>query len=161
MSTESAFLAALAADEDNETVRFAYADWLDDNDRPEDADRQRRWPAAKAWLVAFAARCGETCENYAEAVGHWDGRARRWVDSGVAGRWVPITYADVVRAGRDCQADPDGAAAFVQMGREAARDLLDDERCRAVGEFWDAWSVVTGVPVRGGDRQRQPFSCSC
>ena len=32
-------------------ARLVFADWLDENGEHEEADRQRKWPAAKAWLV--------------------------------------------------------------------------------------------------------------
>jgi uncharacterized protein (TIGR02996 family) len=48
------FLKALAQNEDDTTTRMVYADWLDDRGEHEESDRQRKWPAAKAWLVRFA-----------------------------------------------------------------------------------------------------------
>lgn len=38
MSDESALLAAIAANPDDDTARLAYADWLDENDRAEQAE---------------------------------------------------------------------------------------------------------------------------
>jgi uncharacterized protein (TIGR02996 family) len=38
MTDEPALLAAIAADPDDDTVRLAYADWLDEHDRPERAE---------------------------------------------------------------------------------------------------------------------------
>jgi uncharacterized protein (TIGR02996 family) len=55
MNDREAFLAALAANEDDVTTRMVYADWLDEHDEPEEADRMRKWPAAKAWLINYAA----------------------------------------------------------------------------------------------------------
>lgn len=60
MSMQRAFLKALAADEDDDATRLVYADWLDDHGEHEEADRHRRWPAAKTWLVKF-------CESNARA----------------------------------------------------------------------------------------------
>lgn len=54
MDERSAFLNALAANEDDETTRLVYADWLDEHGEHDEAARQRAWPAAKAWLVRFA-----------------------------------------------------------------------------------------------------------
>jgi uncharacterized protein (TIGR02996 family) len=53
MSLQDAFLKALAENEDDTTTRLVYADWLDDHGQHEEADRQRRWPAAREWLVRF------------------------------------------------------------------------------------------------------------
>lgn len=38
-----AFVRAIKADRYDHVTRLVYADWLDDNDRPEDANEQRRW----------------------------------------------------------------------------------------------------------------------
>jgi uncharacterized protein (TIGR02996 family) len=51
MSDRDAFLRALANDEDDTPTRLVYADWLEERGEHEEADRQRKWPAAKEWLV--------------------------------------------------------------------------------------------------------------
>jgi uncharacterized protein (TIGR02996 family) len=51
VNTPDAFLRALAQDEDDDATRLVYADWLDEHGDHEEADRQRRWPAARQWLV--------------------------------------------------------------------------------------------------------------
>jgi uncharacterized protein (TIGR02996 family) len=51
VNLRDAFLKALADNEDDTTTRLVYADWLDDQGEHEEADRQRKWPAAKEWLV--------------------------------------------------------------------------------------------------------------
>ena len=53
MDQREAFLKALAENEDDTTTRLVYADWLDEQGEHEEADRQRKWPAAKEWLVRF------------------------------------------------------------------------------------------------------------
>jgi uncharacterized protein (TIGR02996 family) len=45
------FLKSLARNEDDITTRLVYADWLDDQGEHEEAERQRKWPAAKAWFL--------------------------------------------------------------------------------------------------------------
>jgi uncharacterized protein (TIGR02996 family) len=45
------FLEALAINEDDVTTRLVFADWLDERGEHEEADRQRKWPAAKEWLA--------------------------------------------------------------------------------------------------------------
>ncbi len=55
MNAKEAFETVLQKDEDDTTTRMVYADWLDEHDQPEEADRQRKWPAAKKWLQAYAA----------------------------------------------------------------------------------------------------------
>jgi uncharacterized protein (TIGR02996 family) len=53
MTDRDKFLAALAKNEDDVTTRLVYADWLNEHGEHEEADRQRKWPAAKEWLVKF------------------------------------------------------------------------------------------------------------
>jgi len=62
--TQDQFIKALEQDEDDTVLRLAYSDWLEEHNFPEEADRQRKWPAAKAWLVKF-------CEEYNEH-SEWD-----------------------------------------------------------------------------------------
>lgn len=62
-----AFLAALAANEDDTATRLVYADWLDEHDEPEEADRMRAWPAAKEWVSNYA---GEIGISYGELMGY-------------------------------------------------------------------------------------------
>jgi uncharacterized protein (TIGR02996 family) len=60
VNLQDAFLKALAADPDDAATRLVYADWLDEHGEHEEADRQRRWPAAKEWLV----RCCKEHSRY-------------------------------------------------------------------------------------------------
>ncbi len=39
---------------DDQTTRLVYADWLEQNDQPEEADRQRKYLASERWLKNFA-----------------------------------------------------------------------------------------------------------
>lgn len=113
-------------------------------------------------MHAFADRCGETCENYGE---DWErdpatGEYRR---TGVALRWRPITYDDVIEAGRAYALAGNvdwgfwEGEAFTQVGSDTAVGLFDDE---TTALFWEHWQTVTGVSV-GPERRGTPFSCSC
>src|SRR5262245_9445707 len=51
MSERDAFLKVLSENEDDTTARLVFADWLDEHGEHEEADRHRKWPAAKQWLV--------------------------------------------------------------------------------------------------------------
>lgn len=53
MTEREVFLKMLAENEDDTAARLVYADWLDDHGEHEEADLQRKWPAAKEWLVRF------------------------------------------------------------------------------------------------------------
>ena len=71
MDERGAFLAALAANEDDVTTRMVYADWLDERGEHEEADRQRKWPAAKAWLVRFAKKYSpDPGDSYEEPISY-------------------------------------------------------------------------------------------
>lgn len=136
MSTErQAFLAALAADEDDTTTRLVFADWLDEHDEPEEADRMRKWPAAKAWLVDFAK--GHT---------HWDNPGGE------------VTAADLIAAGA-AFVDSGGLEMWYQHGSDSLQSyaFLSSNR----REFWEAWSTVTGRACPEELRDDQVFRCGC
>lgn len=63
MNLQDAFLKALADHEDDTMTRLVYADWLDEQGEHEEADRQRKWPAAKEWLVRI---CKDHSRRYGE-----------------------------------------------------------------------------------------------
>lgn len=56
MTHREAFEAHLKDNPTDWTTRLVYADWLEDNDEPEKADRQRRWKEAWTWLTEFGER---------------------------------------------------------------------------------------------------------
>ena len=53
---ERAFLNAISEDEMDHVSRCAYADWLLENDRPEEAERQRGYVPSRKWMLEFAKR---------------------------------------------------------------------------------------------------------
>lgn len=73
MNTDrEALLRALEENEDDLTTRLIYADWLDEHDEPEEADRMRAWPAAKKWLTEFSIGGHDWQEVLANAESDWD-----------------------------------------------------------------------------------------
>jgi uncharacterized protein (TIGR02996 family) len=141
MNDREPFLKALAKNEDDVLTRMVYADWLDEQGEHEEADRQRKWPAAKAWLLEFTKSINY--HGYAE-----DDEYKNPLGS-------PHTYADVIQAGHDavsgegyCFGSDDGADYF--RGERAARE-----------EFFRNWSIVTGVPVPEEVVDNPPFRCAC
>jgi len=144
MDERQAFLAALTANEDDLTTRLVYADWLDDRGEHEEADRMRKWPAAKEWLVRFARQFSSAEEDAGEPPRSYHELSQI--------NWFPVTYRNLLELGRqgvaegviDCGANEDLC--------EALR--LDDT------DFWKNWSIVTGVPVpaAAGDMR---YGCSC
>lgn len=149
MQTErDAFLAALAENPDDNATRLIFADWLDDHDQPEEADRMQRWKASKEWLTEFAGKCGTTCTNYSLDTAEEDEK------------WEPITYETVMMAAEEyASGDGDG---FCQDGSSQARDFFGKGGNRKL--FWKHWSVVTGrrpVFSRYDPKGEGLFSCSC
>jgi uncharacterized protein (TIGR02996 family) len=69
MNLRDGFVKALAENEDDTTTRLVFADWLDEQGEHEEADRQRKWPAAKEWLMRFCKENSEYQEvSYAELI---------------------------------------------------------------------------------------------
>lgn len=59
MSDGEGLMRAIIEDPDDDTPRRVYADWLDEQGEHEEADRQRKWPAAREWLVRFCKENGD------------------------------------------------------------------------------------------------------
>lgn len=144
MSMRAAFLAAIATDPCDSTTRLVFADWLEEQDCPSEADEQRRcstpaWQESWRWLVDFALECGETATDYPEG------------DS-----YRPLTVADMIEAGQSLL---DNGYGFVQMGSEQARDVFrDGDNARL---YWQHWRMVASVKQDEDDPPNNPFSCSC
>jgi uncharacterized protein (TIGR02996 family) len=139
MSERDAFLKALAEDEDDTTTRLVYADWLDDHGEHEEADRQRKWTPAKAWLVQF---CKDN--NPAE-------------DEEDPYEWV-ISYEELLRLGREAVegADKDG------FGFSTGNNMTMCDALRANSlEFWKNWSIVTGIALPPDVESKSGFGCAC
>jgi uncharacterized protein (TIGR02996 family) len=134
VAERDAFLAALAANEDDVTTRLVYADWLDEHGEHEEADRQRKWPAAKQWLVAYAKRFTPDPDDEDPIE-------------------MPITYETLIELGH--QGVSEG---WVSCGNnESLCDALrEDDR-----DFWTNWSIVTGVPVPDDTTGGMSYSCAC
>jgi uncharacterized protein (TIGR02996 family) len=128
---QDAFLQALTENEDDTTTRLVYADWLDERGQHEEADRQRKWPAAKDWLREF---CGEPDDD---ADGY---------------------YIGVKKLIREARSALEDGSLTVDCG--ANQDMCDRLRkdCR---EFWQNVSIVTGLPVPGGYAENSRFGCAC
>jgi len=106
---EAAMHAAMAAAPDDDTVRLAYADWLDENGRPTSAARVKWWVAARERVRAAVADPDNaaTFENMRVAL-----RAVRpaWVR-----RLVVLYVMRRVLAGASAYVEAFGAAAVADM----------------------------------------------
>ena len=115
MIEREAFLNWLVENEDDITTRLVYADWLDEQGEHEEADRQRKWPAAKEWLARF-------CKEIP--------------------RYEEFSYEGLIDFGRRV-AKGEGSSGRVYLENEALWDALKTHS----QDFWNSWSVVTGIPL--------------
>jgi uncharacterized protein (TIGR02996 family) len=138
VTEQDAFLKALAEDEDDTTTRLVYADWLDDHGEHEEADRQRKWTPAKAWLVRF-------CRDHNPAP---DEDSDEWV----------ISHETLLELGREAV---EGAGTG-WVGFSCGNNMTMCEALRANRrEFWQNWSVVTGIPLPPDVEDKSSFGCAC
>lgn len=143
MNERAGFLKLLAENEDDTTTRLVYADWLDDRGEHEEADRQRKWPAAKEWFVKFCQVNNPADENDSD-------------------EWF-ISYETLVELGREAiergveRADGHEYWWFSCGNNMGMCDALRDNP----GEFWKNWSIITGVPLPPDIEEKSGFSCGC
>lgn len=173
-----ALIDSLAADPDNDGIRLAFADWLDEHDEPEEAAWQREIarerPGAIEWMTKFAKDCGETSINYSAEYGDYIDRVEAAEAAGETNPYLsvprpefqyePITLGIVIGAGQtwlNTAHDQYGPEYFTQMGSETARDMMSSEDTRRA--YWRNWSLITGTRVRFEDipEEGRVFSCSC
>jgi uncharacterized protein (TIGR02996 family) len=167
-----AFLKALAENEDDTTTRLVFADWLDERGVHEEADRQRKWPAAKQWLIKF-------CEDHNPRPDE-EGRYEQ-----------VISYDDLIEMGRSAINEVLSSRRYDQAYESPEQMLASGwetlevagliesadqwefhfgfanniDMCEAMwgsaSEFWKNWSVVTGIPLPPGVEEKSHFHCSC
>ena len=130
-----AFLKALKKNEDDTTTRLVYADWLDERGEHEEADRMRKWPAAKEWLFRFFQEHDQ---------GDYIGQLNSYGDLLELGR-VAVEEANEWGLGFDCGSN---------------ESLCDALRGNA-RKFWENWSVVMGIPLPPEADKNLGFGCSC
>jgi uncharacterized protein (TIGR02996 family) len=129
-----AFLRALAANEDDTTTRLVFADWLDERGEHEEADRMRKWDAAKAWLVGVFEQ-----HNRGDYIGNLN------------------TYEDLLELARVAVAEADEHGFGFDCG---SNERLCEALRTNAGKFWENWSIVTGIPLPA-DTGNTYFGCSC
>lgn len=134
MTEREAFLKVLEKNEDDEPARMAYADWLDEHGEHEEAERQRKWSAAKAWLMAFCEKNNPPADEDDET-------------------WI-IDYAALLELGREAFEHENGISCGNNM------EMCDALRNEA-DEFWKQWSIVTGTPLPADLESISSFSCAC
>jgi uncharacterized protein (TIGR02996 family) len=149
MNEREAFLKALAENEDDTTTRLVYADWLEERGEHEEADRQRKWPAAKQWFVKF---CQDYCSRGDDALDNED------PDGDNPYSYFHIPLANLLKLGRKAFEQADEGRIHFYCG--ANEEMMDALRANTQ-EFWENWSVMTGIPLPPGVEEKSSFSCSC
>jgi uncharacterized protein (TIGR02996 family) len=149
MNEHAGFLKLLDANEDDTTTRLVYADWLDERGEHEEADRQRKWPAAKAWLVRFWRDHCNPDDNEPDDEGPNDANPYSY-------RY--ISFGQLLQLGRKAVEEADERGIVFECG--ANEDMCDALRANT-RTFWTNWSVVTGVPLPPGFETKSFFGCSC
>jgi uncharacterized protein (TIGR02996 family) len=140
VNEQNAFLKALEENEDDTVTRLVYADWLDENGEHDEADRQRKWPAAKEWFIRFCQRHnpGPDDDEYSYV--------------------CVISYKDLIVLGREAIEETDeeefGFNCWNNMTMCDALEAHSDE-------FWKNWSIVTGIPLPPDIEDKGYFRCAC
>ena len=134
-----AFLHKISEDKYDQTTRLIFADWLDENDYPEDANKQREWTPewqkSEDWLTDFAERCTEGYELDED--------------------YKKCTLEQLVKV-INCYLE-DGSSSVMSGLGFAAQDLYDEER----EAFWYHWEEYTKATVDETYRTSEPFRCGC
>jgi uncharacterized protein (TIGR02996 family) len=142
MTDRSVFLNMLAQDEDDMPTRMIYADWLEEHGEYEEADRQRQWPAAKAWLVHLCQVVNTTNSMIAENPS--------WQETFVS-------YEQILNLGRQAIHEVEAKGEF-QIA--CAYNFRMSDALNASGRvFWKNWSVVTGIPLPPDMEAKGRFEC--
>jgi uncharacterized protein (TIGR02996 family) len=127
------FIDALAEDEDDEATRLVFSDWLEERGEYEEAERQREWGAAKAWLMGFVEENSDR---------DYDTR-------------LPMTdYRQLIERGRRA-AEAGDWHIYCGADEELMHALYASHE-----SFWKNWSIIAGIPLPESDHIGS-FSCGC
>jgi uncharacterized protein (TIGR02996 family) len=171
MKERDAFLEALAQNEDDTTVRLIYADWLEEHGEHEEADRQRKWPAAKEWLVKFCRDHnpppGDDPDKDVVSYEKLIEMGRRAIKEVLASRQYDYRYESPEQMLENGWEALEVAGLIENAAKwEFGFHLGNNEEMRYElaankREFWKNWSVVTGITLPPGVEEKSYFSCSC
>ena len=145
---EKAFIASCEANPVDEAPRLVFADWLDEHDRPEDAQRQRQWVAAYRFLMPFV-RGGEHDydEKTYKPIPPKDVPFKEMMKS------INYWAESIKRKGLDRYGDT------ICFDSKYAQDELWDKTKRA--EFWRCMEIITGLSASDELRNQEGYSCAC
>jgi uncharacterized protein (TIGR02996 family) len=151
LSDEGTFLAAIKVTPLDEAAHGAYADWLDEHDRPEEADRQRQWVKAFDFIKQFTREIHDGYE--------YDDDGERVPGS------LKFDYRkvmDEVEWWRTCVTGEEqryGLGRSIGFATDEAPDMLTDPATRK--KFWECFYVLTGVQAPEELRNQKRYSCAC
>ncbi len=146
MSERNAFLKLLAENEDDTTARLVFADWLDDHGEHEEADRQRKWPAAKEWLVKFCK------DNNPDPATDSETRLIPYEEL------LELGWTIAIRVDERAGSESDQEAFGYSCGNNWR---MCDALRSGVAEFLANWSIVTGMPLPPDAGDCVGFGCGC
>lgn len=166
MDQQQAFIQALKRNEDDLVTRLIYADWLEEHDQPEEAERMRQWTASKEWLTNWVRSINydrwEVDEDYEEILDAQGNRVPAKEDN--LGR--PHTYGHAIDAGYAalrnetyCWNTDAGQDYFFSWGNRSFPGTPEERWY----EWRQHWSIVTGVkfPPELSEAHPPPFRCAC
>lgn len=177
MSEYDKFLEALAKNPDDTPLRLVFADWLDEQGEHEEADRHRKWPAAKDWFVRLChehnpppeappdmdrvspetliERGEETIRDYLP-VDRTDTPAAE-LRRLLAGGWDALKFGKL-DDGDELEEWETSFEFCVFFGNNLG---LCDAARENVHAFWKNLSIVIGIPLPPTIEQKSWFACSC
>lgn len=120
--------------------RWVYADWLDDHDRPLEADRQRKWVEAYEFLAPIADHYTEIEDDDGNVIGD-----------------RPRIYADVMKYIQRW-ADQVSKHDMLIFDSNFAQDYVVGE---VKERFWECMYVLTGVTPSEWLKGEDAYQCSC
>lgn len=131
-SEQQAFIKVLEQNENDTETRLVYADWLEEHGLDDEADRQRKWPSAKKWLIDF-------CDEYNQKDSDYE-------------RHVP--YEELLQKAVRAISDD---LSFYTGNNDTMCEGLRANRVK----FWTCISIVTGIPLTTEEMKESSFSCAC
>lgn len=151
LNNEAAFLAALEANEDDEPTRRIFADWLEEHGRYEEAQRQRQWTGAKAWLVRLLdENAGDFVEDDAEELDE-----EELYDQVYSPTFHE--FCELAKEALEQSAGHEEECVIPCYNNSGLAEALQDE----AAQFWRNWSIVTGIEVPADLVERTYFGCAC
>ncbi len=168
MTDRERFLKALAKNEDDTSTRLVFADWLDEHGEYDEANRQRAWPEAKAWLVKFYSDSRrdqiETLNGYRrEYPDEYEGRTSVEDDFDDPSDNYVNTFERMMEQATACILGSDrwgGSEPFGRMIVYNSEWLCDALRAHH-REFWTNACIYLGYPIPDDLDDKGHFSCAC